>query len=667
MDTINNPYLNRTAIRDDRDFFGRDRELEVLFSRIDAKTPQSVSIVGDRRIGKSSLLRALHRRRAHYIRRPDEYVFAYLDLQEKLYREPLQFFAGVLEEIAIAQQDFALSAQPASYELVRKIVARLANSNIKMILLLDEFDFITRSRNFNLEFFSFLRSLPNNYPVSFIVTSSHELQELCHSSEVAGSPFFNIFHKLNLGGFTADEASQLVCIPSAAAGRPLAAHAPAILRMAGLIPFFLQMACCSFFEFGVGHSSPGEIEVEAVRQRYFDEAYHHLEYIWEHLSQRERLVCSKICQAEKLSDSEKSVVRSLQRRGYVQGDRDSLQVFSETFERFLEPKMAEAEEGGSGTASRSKQMPEPPVTVRLGKSPPLTPGISSQPIDLSGTRIGRFLVMQRLGRGGMAEVYLAEDTILKRRVALKRILAAYREDPEYRAAFLNEAQRASQLVDHRVARLYDILEHDGEIFLVMEYVEGQSLRNRFTEPLPLEQFFRIAQQCADVLAGAHQRGIIHCDIKPENLMVTPDGGIKILDFGIARGLSQLADSMSTAHAGPTVTNVFYGTPGYTAPETLLENRADGRSDVFSLGVVFYEALTGTHPFRAGTFMRTTDRVLHDDPQPTRSINPGIPQAIDSMIIKCLSKRPDERYQSSAELASEIGELMKLYPSNASLV
>ena len=276
MPLAENPYLNRTAIREDRDFFGRRRELTTIFSRIDAREPQSVSVVGERRAGKSSLLRALLRQRTAYLSRSDECVFVYLDLQEKMHGDVSQFFAALLEEIALARQDHGIAESQPTYENVRKLVAGLSRSRLKLVLLLDEFEAITLNRNFTIEFFSFLRSLPNNYMVSFVVTSARELQTFCHSKEVAGSPFFNIFHKLNLGCLTAEEAHDLIVRPSGGAGYSLEAHEPFIHRMAGYFPFFLQMACCAFFEFHQEYpeqdkpdqKSPGEARCDAVESNY---------------------------------------------------------------------------------------------------------------------------------------------------------------------------------------------------------------------------------------------------------------------------------------------------------------------------------------------------------------------------------------------------------------
>src|SRR5215472_7369774 len=266
-----NPYLNRTAIKDDRGFFGRSRELATIFSRIDAGEPQSVSIVGERRIGKSSLLRAVLRRKERLLRRPDEFVFAYLDLHEKVHGDTSHFFAAVIEEIAISLQDSQLSKTTPSYENTRSLVARVDRAGGKLVLVLDEFEAITQNQNFTVEFFSFLRNLPNNYSVSFIVSSAREIQELCHSKEVSGSPFFNIFHRLNLGSFAPDEATQLIVEPSTAAGYSLEPYVNPIIETGGYFPFFLQMACCTFFE--------NRYNLDEVSARFYEQAQDHFVYV----------------------------------------------------------------------------------------------------------------------------------------------------------------------------------------------------------------------------------------------------------------------------------------------------------------------------------------------------------------------------------------------------
>src|SRR2546426_12373047 len=167
---------------------------------------------------------------------------------------------------------------------------------------------------------------------------------------------------------------------------------------------------------------------------------------------------------------------------------------------------------------------------------PAPQSVGPRDADLSGTTVGRFAVRARLGKGGMGEVYRAYDTALKRPVALKRITPRLQSDENYRRRFLHEAQCASGLTDQHIAGLYDVLEANNEIFLVMEYVEGVTLRQQLQRPISIEKLLGIAVQCAAALVAAHERGIVHRDLKPENIMLTPASQVKILDFGVAKQL-----------------------------------------------------------------------------------------------------------------------------------
>jgi eukaryotic-like serine/threonine-protein kinase len=270
---------------------------------------------------------------------------------------------------------------------------------------------------------------------------------------------------------------------------------------------------------------------------------------------------------------------------------------------------------------------------------------STQPQDsLCGTVVGRFRIGERLGQGGMGEVYRAEDTKLKRTVALKRLAPALRADSLYRRRFLEEAERASRFSDAHVAAVYDVLEEKGEIFLILEYVEGQNLRQRLRQRLSLDEFFTIATQCAEALVSAHNDGIVHCDIKPENIMLAIGGKVKILDFGVAKHLPRSDQSSTVDRVG-----TFAGTPAYMSPEVLLERVPDGRADIFSLGVVFYEILTGQHPFLANSFVATTDRIRAETPASIRIFNHSVSRELEGLVNKAMAKDVSQRYSTAQEL------------------
>ncbi len=261
--------------------------------------------------------------------------------------------------------------------------------------------------------------------------------------------------------------------------------------------------------------------------------------------------------------------------------------------------------------------------------------------------MGRFVIRSKLGAGGMGEVYYAQDSALKRPVALKRVSNKLGGDREARQHILREAQRACALKSEHIASVYDVIEDLGQLFLVMEYVEGETLRERLRRPITLEQFFEIATQCAEALVAAHEHGILHCDIKPENIILTPAGQVKILDFGIAKHLprSDQSSTLDSSRVG--------GTPAYMAPEVLLEKLPDTRSDIFSLGVVLYEMLTLKNPFFTSSFVATSERILHETPTSIRRFNAHVPQGLDLLVMKAMAKSPAQRYADARELQEDL--------------
>jgi len=275
------------------------------------------------------------------------------------------------------------------------------------------------------------------------------------------------------------------------------------------------------------------------------------------------------------------------------------------------------------------------------------------PEDLTGCKVGRFEVKARLGAGGMGEVYRAEDTKLRRPVALKRVARRLGNNPTARSHILQEAQRASALNSEHIASVHDVVEQNGELFLVMEYVEGETLRKRLDDPIALKDFFAIATQSAEGLVAAHEHGIVHCDIKPENILITRGTKVKILDFGVARRCPQPVQTPTQEASTIEPAGQSGGTPGYMAPEVLLEKTPDTRSDIFSLGVVMYEILTGQRPFGASSFLASSERVLHEEPKPIRTLRPDVPEQVAAVVQKAMAKDPEQRYASARELLTDL--------------
>src|SRR6266498_3579543 len=265
-----------------------------------------------------------------------------------------------------------------------------------------------------------------------------------------------------------------------------------------------------------------------------------------------------------------------------------------------------------------------------------------------GPRIlaGRYEVGPLLGVGGMAEVYEGHDRLLARRVAIKVLLAQYAHDPAFLARFRREAQAAASLSHPNIVAVFDTGSQDDIWFIVMEYVAGRTLRDVINAEGPVHPA-RAAEICADVasgLAGAHARGVVHRDVKPGNVMLTTDGKVKVMDFGIAR-----------ASAVPSITQTaaVIGTAQYIAPEQAQGLEADARTDVYALGCCLYEMLTGQVPFTGPTPVAIAYRHVREDPTPPRMLNPDVPVSLEQVCLKAMAKLPDDRYQTALEMRQDL--------------
>lgn len=280
----------------------------------------------------------------------------------------------------------------------------------------------------------------------------------------------------------------------------------------------------------------------------------------------------------------------------------------------------------------------------------------------AGTAVGRYQIQGLLGSGGMGEVYKALDPVLGRPVALKVLRPELSRDPERLSRFLHEARAASALNHPNILTVHEVGDHDGSRYLVSELVEGETLRERVTRgPLSLREILDITIQAASALSAAHAAGIVHRDIKPDNLMLRPDGYAKVLDFGVATFARSSAsqDSMATmATMGPPETGagMIVGTIAYMSPEQARGLAVDGRSDCYSLGVVLYELLTGRAPFAAPTTTDLLVAILEREPAPIRTIAKGLPLQLEWLVDKALEKDPSLRYQTIADMRVDLQRL-----------
>src|SRR5215467_4803055 len=265
--------------------------------------------------------------------------------------------------------------------------------------------------------------------------------------------------------------------------------------------------------------------------------------------------------------------------------------------------------------------------------------------------LGRYEIVAELGKGAMGVVYRANDPMLNRMVAIKTINteeAGHEGMAEYEARFYTEAKAAGGLNHPNIIIIYDIGKSGHLVYMAMEYIHGKELREMLADgkPLAVAQAVDIAAQVAEGLAYAHQHQVVHRDIKPANIMITPEGRAKIADFGIARMRSSETR---------TQTGVILGSPKYISPEQVVGKRADHRSDIFSLGVILYECITGGTPFNGEGLSALMYQITNHDPSPPSSSNAQVPVMLDYIIAKVLAKAPEARYQSAADFANDLRE------------
>ncbi len=272
-----------------------------------------------------------------------------------------------------------------------------------------------------------------------------------------------------------------------------------------------------------------------------------------------------------------------------------------------------------------------------------------------GQTVSHYRILEKLGGGGMGVVYEAEDTKLGRRVALKFLPEDLSSDRQAIERFRREARAASALNHPHICTIYDIDEHEGRQFIVMELLGGQTLKHRIGDrPLASEEVAKLGVQMAEALAAAHAKGIVHRDIKPANVFVSEEGQAKLLDFGLAKLVRP--PSEATASVSLTETGITPGTLPYMAPEQLRGEKVDARADIYALGTVLYEMVTGQRPFREELATRLADDILHKPPAPPTRLNPDMPARLEEIVLKCLEKAPENRYQSAKELLVDLRRL-----------
>jgi eukaryotic-like serine/threonine-protein kinase len=278
--------------------------------------------------------------------------------------------------------------------------------------------------------------------------------------------------------------------------------------------------------------------------------------------------------------------------------------------------------------------------------------------------VAHYNLLERVGEGGLGEVYRARDTKYGRTVALKLAPSGFAQGQRH-DRLLGEAHAAARLSHPNIATLFDVGDHDGRLYFAYEYVQGQTLRQQMGGgPLNTLHALELAAQVADALAEAHARGVVHKDIRPDTVLETPKGSVKVLDFGLSIW-TQGGQTRALAAAAPdSLGSDALAIVGYMSPEQAAGDRVDARSDLFSLGVVLYEMLTGVHPYAAATPAAMLARILEHAPPPPASLNPSLPKMIDLVLSRLLVRDPAGRADSAAKLAADLRRCSRLVEGNA---
>jgi serine/threonine-protein kinase len=625
-----NPYTHLgQPIRTFEHFYGRKRELAKVAD--DVRNGQCISVVGIRRIGKTSLLfQLLDSQARDTYALPKAMLCIYITCERMIRMKPGEIYAEIMYRVArqlMRDERAGLVERPGetlSYRDFEDAILDLRDAGLRLTLLLDEFEILAGNQNLDVDFFLGLRALHTEYALTYVTASLHPLMDLPFSQEeVLSSPFPNIFDSVRLGLFTKAEAQALVRM----AGVFSTETEEFLLDLTGGHPLALQHAC--YFAFARWQ----ELEMPLTRDDHFvvwnrtqkvmEDQYR---AYWKHLS----------------LDQKRVLVAPTHFASQIASDTPVANLFKDLVTMGLLVKRFDGSFTYAGRALAEF------VRLESNRDRSLRASLAS---GLVGQTLGQYQILDRLGRGGMADVYKGYQPSLDRDVAIKVMLPHVASDEGFSARFQREAQAVAALRHAHIIQIYDFGRENGIYYMVMEYIPGQNLRDYLREIykrgkwMPMETAMRILRQIGEALHYAHEQGLLHRDVKPANVMLTSspsDSGSAgassaiLTDFGLAKivGGTRLTGS-----------NII-GTPVYMAPEQIIaSSTVDHRVDVYALGVMFYEMLTGQLPFNADTPAGVVNQHLHQPLPNPRDFRPDVPVHIVNVIKKALAKDVSERYQT----------------------
>jgi len=669
-------------------FIGREREIQIVFDQITSHALGSIAVCGDRRIGKTSLLQ--------YVCHPkvlqkwgvsqDKYLFLFLDSQSiseftpsrfwqrlltLLLREskgnlPPEMIEGILAREEIGHTDFEI------------VLDEISRRGQVLVLLLDEFEWVIRTGDDNepitRDFLSALRALMNRTPKALVlvVATCRALHELCCPIKFIGSPFYNEFTFRRLRPFTRREIDQLLDNALKGTGIEFTPdERDYIHSLAGPHPFLIQLAGSTLLEFRM-QGLETDPNSELIKTEFEELASYHFVQLWESCSREEQMLLTVLamkrlgeCEEskwtydraafERILNRHERTLRDLLKRGLIAQVEKTVAVCPTTFASWVlrEIKSADEEEFAKRETLMFDLLPRDEAEQVMNVMRLISDREDVRVGRTDWKRIGRYEIIKELGQGAMSIVYKARDPNIARVVTLK----VMRLDWEVRSKkskkrFRQEAMSAGQLTHPNIVAVYDADEYRGQPFIVMEYLAGPTLAGvlEVLAPLSLERAVDIALQIGNALDYAHQHGVIHRDVSPSNIIILENGQVKVTDFGLAKLVS--TSSSSTSHSG-----AFHGTLDYASPEQILGQEIDGRSDIFALGAIIYEMLTGQRPFKGKSINSVIHRLLSEKPLPLKALGPHLPPELKGILSKAMAKDVTQRYQTCAELGQDLRKMI----------
>jgi tRNA A-37 threonylcarbamoyl transferase component Bud32 len=659
----------------------------MIFDQITSHALGSIAVCGDRRIGKTSLLQYVCHPRVQqeWGLSQEKYLFLFLDsqsiseftpsrfwrrlltllLREKKGNLPAEMIEGILAKGEIGHADFEI------------VLDEISRRGQVLVLLLDEFEWVIRTddedESVTRDFLSALRALMNRTPkaLMLVVATCRALHELCRLIKFIGSPFDNEFTFRRLRPFTHREIDQLLDHALEGTGLEFTPEERGYIRsLAGPHPFLIQLAGSTLLEFRMQGLETAP-HLELIRTEFEELARYHLSQLWENCGREEQMLLTALAlkslgeRTEREWASEGAIfgrifnrhehtLRDLLKRGFIAQAKKTVAVCPATFESWVIGEIRSADKGGF--AKRETLMfdllPRDEAEQVTNIMRQVSDRADVKPDRADWKRIGRYEIIEELGQGAMSVVYKAKDPNIARVVTLKVMRLDWEVQSEKsKKLFRHEAMSAGQLAHPNIVAVYDADEYRGEPFIVMEYLEGATLAETLKAQglLLLEQAVDIALQIGSALDYAHQNGVIHRDVNPSNIIILESGQVKVTDFGLAKLMS--------ASSGASPSGVFHGTLGYTSPEQILGQEIDGRSDIFSLGVIVYEMLTGEKPFQGENVTSVILSILSEKPPPLTALSPRLPAELKDILSKAMAKNADQRYQTCAELGRGLREMV----------